>query len=283
MKTIREWMRRIKFYPILKNDLDKVRDVLRKVDDNLLALEKKYGKLKMKVEGDLKEKALEKHWENKYPMANITHECRSLPFSKKPISVPVNLMITKHDPNIRDELIKWGLYKTGEDDETLVPKIDRKIYEKYYKYAFDESVWGFPEVWEFFFEMLNKGFKEGFDCDSFANMKASYYLAAGVPSFKVRCVGGLTNTIVDGEQMGHLTDYVLSMKTGKFHHLNSTYGQLWKTISEYPTHQDAEEGRDDVGIVFVWFSYNDKSCFHDFKSKINLDEYKIKIKKIKIK
>ena len=242
------------------------------VEKKLLEYKTGTDKLKKTVE----EYKLEKYWENKYPKATIMYKCRSFPFSKEAISIPINNLVTPNCPIIRDDLIKWGLYKTGEDHETLIPKIHKKVYEKFYSYKHDEEVWGESEVWEFPFEMHAKGFSEGFDCDSWATFHASYYIAAGIPSWKIRCVAGDTSIVIGGKIMAHLTTYAYSEHTGKFHHLNSTYGQLWSVLNEYPTHKDAEEGRDDVGIKKVWFSFTDKSAFHDFKSEINMKNIVIK-------
>ncbi len=198
---------------------------------------------------------------NKYPTQKIAWNARSLPFSEEKCRVPVQVLITPNDPYIVQDLRDWGLYETGEDHETLVPKIYAKIRQKYYKYAFDKVTWGTNEVWEFPFELRAKGFKKGFDCDSWANFQVSYYRAAGVPAGMVWVVAG------DTELGGHSTVYVWSKVDSKFHHLNSTYTTFKRSVSGYPTHDDAEAGKDKIGIRKVWCSYNDVCARSHFKSK----------------
>ncbi len=198
----------------------------------------------------------------KYPTQTIAWNARSFPFSTIKCKVPVQVLITPNDPFIVNDLKEWGLYNTGEDFETLIPKIYMKIRTKYYKYQFDQVVWGSNEVWEFPFELREKGFTKGFDCDSWANFQVSYYRAAGMPAGMVWVVAGQTDL------GGHSTVYVFSQKDNKFHHLNSTYGQFKTIISAFPTHQDAKKGKDKIGINKVWCSYNDICARSHFKDKI---------------
>ena len=201
---------------------------------------------------------LEDYWNNKYPMAKITYKCRPLPSSKTKISVPVNVFLTPFDPFIIADLKEWGLYQTKEDYETLVPEIYRNIFKKYYKYVLDEPQFGIDEVWLFPFELRET--KKG-DCEDWANLQMSYYLAAGVPDWMVRGVAG------ECDLGSHATVYVYSPNRAKFVHLNSTYSSVYDTLAEFPTHKDAEEGRDKLGIKSVWFSYTAKSGFYSFNQE----------------
>jgi len=218
----------------------------------------------------LKEKELENYWNDKYKTGRITYRGRSLPFSKKVCTIPVNILITPHDPYIKSDLKNWGFFDDDEDWETKIPKIYKKIREEYYKYRYDRLVWGADEVWEFPFEMRAKGFSKGFDCDSYSHFQASYYIAAGFPRWRVRVVCGNT------QLGGHSTIYIYSMKDGEWHHLNSTYGRDYNEISKFPTHKDAEEGNDRIGINNVWFSFNDLNCWYDFKGDIP-DELELEV------
>lgn len=201
---------------------------------------------------------LEDYWNNKYNKASITYEGRSLPFSKDKCVVPVNVLITPSDPFIIEDLKKWNLYRTGEDPETLIPKIYQKIHDTYYNYDYDKNVWGVDEVWEFPFEMRDKAGsgKWAYDCDSWSGLILSYYIAAGIPRWRVRVVAGMCSL------GGHSTVYCFSKTTNKWHHTNSTYGLIYDVLAKYPVHDDAvsesnPKGRDALGIYNVWFSYND--------------------------
>lgn len=111
--------------------------------------------------------------------------------------------------------------------------------------------------------VLSNGVVVG-NCDSHAIALVSFFRALGLPA------GYVWNVVGDCEYGGHSTVYVYG-EDGKFHHLNSTYGQVnKKRISEYPTHKDAKEGNDKMGIQNVWLSFNDKVSRSQFnKKKIN--------------
>jgi hypothetical protein len=222
---------------------------------------------------------MEDYWNTKYPRAIVEFKGRSLPFSKVLIGSPVTVFLTPTDPFIRLDLEKWKLLDTIEDAETLIPKIYKKIFKLYYKYTSDEAVWRAPEVFEFPFEMRARDFRKGFDCDSWSHFQVSYYLAAGVPSWRVRVVCGHTSG-----GFGHSTVYVYSLKTHKWHHINSTYGPHNHTyVRRFPTHESARNGGDasGCGITKVWFSFNDKSAFYDFDSSTSPEVIKA-VKKFSI-
>jgi len=236
--------------------------------DELSILQDKYDSLKDKDLSD--EDILKGYWDSKYVKGILTYGGRSLPFSTTTINVPVNVLITPQDGYIVADLKRWGLYQTGEDPETLIPKIYAKIKSEYYKYKFDQTVWGKNEVWEFPFEMREKAIHSewGFDCDSWASFMVSYYIAAGVPNWRVRVVVG------DAYLGGHSTVYCFSMEDFDWHHLNSTYGRALKSnLSDYPTHKDAKNPKDNlgtdlIGIYKVWLSYNNEFCWYKFESDI---------------
>lgn len=213
------------------------------------------------------EQILQDFWNNKYNTAIITYPGRYTPTGVK-ISAPVNLLITPNDPVIISDLKSWNLYKTGEDPETLIPKIYKKYFDKYYKYRYDKDSWGKAEMWEYFYEMrelakIKKEDKLKFDCDSHAQALVGYYIAAGVPRWRVRVVVGDTSI------GAHSTVHVYSMLDNRWHHLNSTYGSTHKTkISSYPKNTDAKNpetntGTDIIGIYRIWFSFNDVGMWYD--------------------
>lgn len=240
---------------------------LDKLNKSLLEQEMK---LKRYLDNEEEQSALEKYWNDRYPKALIVYRGRSLPFSETPISVPVSVLITPNDPYIKADLEKWGLMgKNDTDWETHAPKIYNKIKSEYYKYDYDRNVWGNNEVWEFPYEMRAKGFGQGFDCDSWAIFQASYYIAAGMPRWRVRVVAGGT------EYGGHATVYLYSMSNNKWVHLNSTYSNVVrKELKEYPTHDDALLGRDKIGISTVWFSFNDKYAWIKFRTDVQ-NEFRV--------
>ena len=215
-------------------------------------------------ENKAKESELEAYWNDKYTKGCIVYKGRSLPFSTEICNIPVSVLITPNDQFIINDLKKWKLYYNYEKYETLIPKIYLKIKYKYYRYQYDRNVWGKNEVWEFPFELRAKGFKDGFDCDSWSHFQASYYIAAGVPSWMVRIVVGTT------QLGGHSTVYIFSLKDNKWHHLNSTYGKKYGLIYKYPLHSHAKNV-DKIGIKNVWFSFNDKYAWYKFEGDLPKD------------
>lgn len=213
------------------------------------------------------EQTLQSFWDNKYNTGIITYKGRYLVTGEQ-IPVPVNLLITPNDPAIIQDLKDWKLYNTKEDPETLIPKIYKKYFDKYYKYRFDKDSWGKAEMWEYFYEMrelsrIKKEEKLPYDCDSHAQALVGYYIAAGVPRWRVRVVVG--NTSIGA----HSTVHAYSMLDNRWHHLNSTYGSTHKTkISNYPKNTDAKNpitntGTDIIGIYRIWFSFNDVGMWYD--------------------
>jgi len=259
------WLKAIKEYPVLTKQFAELQGKYAMANHTILAQEGMIGDLHKEIlfhegvqEQIKKSKELETYWNNKYPMARITYKCRPLPSGKTKIDVPVNAFLTPYDPFIIADLKNWGLYQTNEESETLLPKIYKKIFQTYYKYASDEAQFGIDEVWLFPFEVRAS---KGSDCEDFGNFQMSYYLAAGTPDWKIRGVAGLCSL------GGHATVYVFSEKKGKFVHLNSTYsGIVFDRLEQYPTHDDAEAGMDKFGIKTVWFSYSLKSGFYRFDS-----------------
>lgn len=209
--------------------------------------------------------------DNKYPSAEIYYKGRTFPNSTQMIEVPVNVLITPNDPQIKADLKKWKISLTEDNYETEIIKLYKKIRTKYYKYNYDKNVWGTAEIWEFPFETFEKMKSNwtGEDCDSWAIFQASYYISAGLNPSYVRVVAGMTSL------GGHATVYIFSEADQKFHHLNSTYGRFWGTkLSDYPTHADARSGKDKIGIQNVWFSFNNLHAWHTFKTDADALSYK---------
>ncbi len=240
------------------------KDIIKSADAKIARLERKLN--------SLQESNIEKQLNNAHPKGNISYTGRPLPFGKKNVDFPINILITPNDFNIIKDLKRWKLYQTGEKHETLIPKIYKKIKQYYYKYDFDKNTWGTNELWEFTFESMAKlKIKKGIDCDSWSHFQMSYYVAAGLKEAFGRVVVG------NCEYGGHSTIYIYSLEDNQWHHLNSTYGQFSRMskVSKYPTHEDARNGKDKIGITKVWFSFNRLHSWYKFGKDIP-KELKIK-------
>lgn len=232
--------------------------------ETLEELEEKNQEIEKQLEPFLPS-AEETFWNNKYPKTSALYRGRTWGTSKSMIDIDVRLLVTPQDKQIHDILEKNDLYIKNKNYEEGVVKIYNWIREKYYNYTYDIDNYGVGEYWEFPFELIQKKILSGkvsVDCDSWANFQASFYIAAGVPEWKVRIVIGSCQI------GGHSTVYVHSDVDNKYHHLNSTYGNSkTKTkISQFPTTNEAET-TDKLGIKDVWFSFNSKYVWSKFTSE----------------
>lgn len=283
VETFKHWIECIVEFDDIKNEYDELMITNSVNTEHVENLQDKVQLLQAEINKNKALNKLIKELESQFDKANIMHPCRSLPSKKDMFKVPINVFITPNDQNIINDLKKWKLYNTQESRETLVPKIYSKVFATYYKYFTDIKNFGLSEMWLFPFEViyLRTKTKSGADCEDWSHLLSSYYEAAGVHPAFYRCVTGYTNIIVNGKRMGHGTVYVHSPITNKFHHTNSTYGSIFDTLSEFPTHADATNGKDKIGIYKegIWFSYNSKSCFYKF----NPDQVTTLINKFNIK
>jgi hypothetical protein len=202
------------------------------------------------------------YWENRHPKADIVYNGRPLPFQKTNIEVPVQLFIQPSDFVIKNDIIKNDLmvkdiYSCNETILNIYKHTRTKPLNPY-RYDYDDAQFGIPELWLFPFELRNA--KKG-DCDDWGNELASYYIAAGVPNWRVRCVAGTT-----WSNEGHLTVYVLADDLKTWVHTNSTNPialiNYAKDLMELPKSNDSN---DKIGIEKVWFSYNNESAWHEFE------------------
>ncbi len=248
---------------VLKEDSVEKEKIFNKLDKAYGELLKDYEEA---LENPSKESGLELELNTKYPKADIQYSGRTFGTTKNRIPIDVRLLITKNDYHIHDILKKKRLYyKKGSMDAHIL-KVYHWIKKDYYRYVYDKTNYGVSEFWEFPFEILEgleKKYIKGADCDSWAHFITSFLIASGVPDWKVRVVIG---TCALG---GHSTVYVYCDKTNKFHHINSTMGahSNYTKLEKYPTTDDADSGKDRLGIKNVWFSFNDKYAWHKFTSE----------------
>lgn len=207
------------------------------------------------------------YWNNKYEKKLVRY--------RRPIydghdlrtrSIPVTNFIQPNDLEIRRDVKEQGLMVENPlKINDIVPEIYQRA-RKDYDYEYDRNNLGEMEFWLFPFETreLNG------DCEDWAHTIASYLIAAGVPSWRVRVIAGGTM----GAQ-GHSTVYVLGDDLKTWHHLNSTSPSYsYDDLSEYPVWGDESEDLN-IDPSDVWVAFNDRYGWQDFESdqsKANYEE-----------
>lgn len=201
---------------------------------------------------------MEDYWNNKHTKKLIVYNGRYFPMLNTKIGCPVQLFVMPNDSIIIEDIQASNL---GIQDPTKcnadILKIYKHIMSKF-AYQYDSIAEKVPELWLFPFERRTV---PAADCEDWSHEIASYYIAAGVPAWRVRCVAGTT---FGGE--GHCTVYVLldDLKTWK--HTNSTtpYSivRLYNDLTGLPNSGDST---DKIGIMSVWFSYNNRYSWMDFE------------------
>lgn len=252
---------------VLEKDKEALRSSLKNVRENYQDLQATFVKIKGDYESLLansSETEIERFWNNKYPKADIEYSGRTYPTTKEKVKIDVRLFLTQfNDWHIHKFLRENDLYHKGGDFGDTAVKIRKWIEEVHYKYEFDYKNYnGVSELWEFPFEIFTyweKEAKRPFDCDSWAILQANFYIAAGIPDWKVRVVVGETDV------EPHATVYVHSDIDNRFHHLNST-SWIYKSpkLVDYPLPIDSPNSGDPFGIWGVWFSFNNKHAWHEF-------------------
>lgn len=218
-----------------------------------------------------------KAWDDKYPVSDIEYQGRYLFDTKKIVPIDVRLLITPQDFHIKNYLNEWGLNWDGKQPiNEFIPLLYAKIQQSFYLYETDFQRYGLSEFWEFPYEVLdslNNLGKGAFDCESWAHLQASFYIASGIPKERVRVVVGLTS-----QNVGHSTVYVLNDAFTKWRHLNSTTDYFEfknkKNLDDFPSTDDAYSGKDIIGIQKVWFSFRNDKAWSVFKTDAIEESFK---------
>jgi len=207
------------------------------------------------------------YWDERKPKADILYTGRPLPHSSANVDVDVKLFITPQDCTITNWVASTGVKVRNPEkcnaDILRIYKIDRGEF----KYAYDQQSFGFNEVWLFPYELNIKG---SGDCEDNSHRIASRLIAAGVPSWRVRVVCGMTFGGI-----GHSTVYVLADDYSSWVHINSTTPLEYKNPVNGLSLLDTDDllklpksnnSKDVMGIRDVWFSFNDYASWHVFET-----------------
>lgn len=245
----------------IENDRDRLKGDKRELKKDLSEVKDSLANFR---EGESHPKA--EYWNNKYEKKLVRY--------KRPIydgndvrveDIPVTNFIQKNDLVIRETLEEEGLFV---EDPLQVDEIVPEIYhlaKEEYDYEYDRNNLGRLEFWLLPFETreLNG------DCEDWSMMIASYLLAAGVPSWRIRVIAGGT---LNENYGGHATVYVLGDDLETWYHLNSTTPEHHHDkLSEYPTWGE------DTGLNIdpddVWVAFNDRYGWQDFESDASRENF----------
>ncbi len=262
------------------DEITKLREIINKFTEDTQYWQKKAEKANndyyaLKSEFELFQKPVD------IPSAEITYSRPVLVSERtyEQIGIDVRNFIMP-DFRMEKKLRKKNLIYDGTQDlDVLIPKIYH-LAKNGYKYGNDLK-YGFEEYWMFPYELqaaLKYG-KAG-DCDDWANLIGSYFVAAKIPrNLWLISVGTTRGGIV------HATVYVKD-NLSLWRHLNSTRPESSaEHLSGFPSNNDKN---DMAGIKpdGFWFSYNDLFAVHrwdseEAKEAFRLAEQPIFIKVIK--
>jgi len=207
-------------------------------------------------------------WDNKHPKKHIRYR-RPIYTGKdnwELYSVSVTDFIMPNDFDILERIEANNLFV---NDRLKINEAVPRIYaeaKQNYSYKYDSKSLGMSEFWKFPPETLCA--RHG-DCEDWGNLIASFLIAAGVPSWRVRVTYG----VINAGGYGHSTVYVLDDDMQTWRHLNSTEPDpIHKNLSDYPKFG----GGDALGIDpdRVWGSFNDKFAWHILENKTSKTQYK---------
>ncbi len=259
------------------DEIARLQEIVEKITDNDNYWQNKAEKAEssyyaLKQEFELFEKPTD------IPSAEITYTRQILIAERtfKEIGIDIRNFIMA-DFRMENKLKAKNLIFDGTQNlDILIPKI-YKLAKHGYKYGNDLK-YGFEEYWMFPFELqeILKHGKAG-DCDDWANLIGSYFVAAKIP----RNLWLVSVGIARGGY-GHATVYVKD-GTGIWRHLNSTRPESKaEHLSGFPSNKDKN---DMPGIKpdGFWFSYNDKFALHKWDSEEAKEAFKLASMPIYIK
>jgi len=168
---------------------------------------------------------------------------------------PTNFLMV-NDWTIREVLMENNLFVKDPLNCNAGIYAIYRYHQATINYQTDLEQFGVEEYWLYPYESIANGVRG--DCDDFAVLLATFYLAAGVPEHRVRCVVGKSNAGYD-----HGTVYVLS-DAGIWTHTDSTGMSYGATLADFKAFGDPTDG---PGISVPWYSFNNKNIWEGFDNE----------------
>lgn len=222
----------------------------------------------------------EEFWNNKHPKEKVVYNGRSLALVcahckqgriNQQIPVDVRDMLTPESHILKDLIVQENL--KGQTEEETIWNI-QKFVVKNITYISDDKSQGVPEFWQYPVEtlVLRRG-----DCEDGSILIASLAIAAGIPSHKIRVVGGMVKPHeITAPEGGH--GYVVYLRESE---QDGERGN-WVVI-DWCFYQDSHLEIKNKPIVKnnqvykeVFFSFNDKYSWasHQFEIQTRMTSYK---------
>ncbi|MBN1803058.1 MAG: DUF4332 domain-containing protein [Candidatus Lokiarchaeota archaeon] len=203
------------------------------------------------------------YWNSKWVKQPIIYTGRALRGSNynKQIDVDVKTFIKNND-EILKHVIKEAKLKKDTFNATALAC--QKFVCEMLAYTFDEESSDCVEFWQFPFETIQSAVG---DCEDGAILISSLLINAGIPSWRIKCVGGAvlpdpTAPAAPGEELGghgwtiYLADRADSERQLEWVVLDWCYCPDPEiTVEDKPL---AREGGQEGAYKDVWFTYNDE-------------------------
>lgn len=211
------------------------------------------------------------YWNNKWKKEVVIYAGRTLKNSNQPIEVDVKNFITTND-NILESYVNFnGLRK---DTYNKTAHACQKFVFDFLTYTSDDVQSSCPEFWQFPFETISS--KLG-DCEDGAILMASLMIQAGIPSWRVKVVGGIVQQSPTAPQGGHAyCVYLADREDGTLDW--EIHDWCYFEDSNTPTGCKplAREGGYNQAYKEIWFTFNNEYSWSNELTVIDSDRVKNK-------
>lgn len=193
------------------------------------------------------------YWNNKWKKKPLLYAGRTLKKSNIEIEVDVKNFITTNDNQLKQLIETYGLKKETFNETAHACQ---KYVCSFLTYTSDNIQDSCPEFWQFPFETLAS--REG-DCEDGAILMASLMINAGIPSWRVKVIGGTVQESPTAPTGGHgYCVYLADREDGTLEW--EIHDWCYFEDSETPTGKKplAKDGGYNQCYRDIWFSFNNE-------------------------
>jgi len=189
------------------------------------------------------------YWNNRFPKINRSYEKIE---NGKSYYIDVRNFIMLQDANIPK-------VSGNSNDEKALLALSLVIGK--ITYTSDKSIYGYDEYWAYWFETWGR--KVG-DCEDGAILLYNILLASGVPYWRVRLNAGNVNG------GGHAYVTYCRETDNQFVVLDWCYWPNRLPMKDRKLHKDEQNYNDVNKNFYIWFSWNQKYCFGNMQTMIDM-------------